>query len=213
LERKKPQSYQLQGVLLLLTEKQDHLAVIVGKGFPSYLGVLNEHLRKRDVEVRHLSDLSLEEEHSQIAKQFASEINTRLMASTGCVSVVSIVDNARSDEKPSSESCIPNKIRCVLQEITQKCNPCLVKRLRLVTVSFSNSRKDFKTLKMATREVMSCLIDQGVVCLGVFVCTDLENQKDEADMSKLMEKAAELTTSAILDVPPVLNGVTFDTIT
>jgi len=37
--------------------------------------------------------------------------------------------------------------------------------------------------------------------------------KDEADMSKLMEKAAELTTSAILDVPPVLNGQTFDTIT
>ena len=106
---------------------------------------------------------------------------------------------------------------------------------------------------MATREVMSCLIDQSVVCLGVFVCTDLENQQvqaifnctvalkffknnqphgniwkpifyfyflflllflqDAADMSKLIEKAAELTTSAILDVPPVLNGQTFDTIT
>jgi len=203
----------LRGVLLSLTEKQDHLAVIVGKGFPSYLDVLNEHLRKRDVEVRLLSNLSLEEQHSQTAKQLVSDISSRLMASRGGVSVVSVVDNTRSDEKPSSESCIPNKMRCVLQEITQKCNPCLVKRLRLVTVSFSNSRKDFKTFKITTREVMSCLNDQGVVCFGVFVCPVLENQQDEADMSKLMEKAAELTTSAILDVPPVLNGQTFDTIT
>ena len=32
-----------------------------------------------------------------------SEINSRLMASTGCVSVVFVVDNSKSDDKPTSE--------------------------------------------------------------------------------------------------------------
>ena len=37
--------------------------------------------------------------------------------------------------------------------------------------------------------------------------------QDKVSVSKLMEKAAELTTSAMLDVPSIFNGQTFDTIT
>ena len=38
-------------------------------------------------------------------------------------------------------------------------------------------------------------------------------QQENPDNSKLAEKAAELTIGALLDVPPIFNGQTFDAIT
>ncbi|CAH3177819.1 unnamed protein product, partial [Porites lobata] len=150
------------------------------------------------------SDLSAEKQDSfeTSAEQLISEV------SHGSVSVVFPLD-----DKTSSTVCVPASVMQFTQEISRKCNRCHVKDLRLIIVRFSNCRKNFTEFKLAIEEMKSRVHEQGVICFGVFVSLALNNQKENPDNSKLAEKAAELTIGALLDVPPIFNGQTFDAIT
>ncbi|CAH3157978.1 unnamed protein product [Porites evermanni] len=99
------------------------------------------------------------------------------------------------------------------QEISRKYSHFHVKELRLIIVRFSNCRKNFTEFKLTIEKMKSRVHEQGIICFGVFVSLGLNNQKENPDNSKLAEKAAELTIGALLDVPSIFNGQTFDAIT
>ncbi|CAH3177821.1 unnamed protein product, partial [Porites lobata] len=150
------------------------------------------------------SDLSAEKQDSfeTSAEQLISEV------SHDSVSVVFALD-----DKTSSTVCVPASVMQFTREISRNCNHCHLKELRLIIVRFSHCRKNFTEFKLAIEEMKSRVHEQGVICFGVFVSPGLNNQKENPDNSKLAEKAAELTIGALLDVPPIFNGQTFDAIT
>ncbi|KAJ7381269.1 hypothetical protein OS493_001387 [Desmophyllum pertusum] len=202
--------YSVEGVL---REKQVHTVVVIGTGFPKFIEKLREQFHKREVVVAYLPHIQPEQDLSPtMAEQLASEINSKLMASTDCVSVVYVAQSTQSDEKASSETCSTANIKQFLREICQRFNSCMVKRVRVVNVSFSNSRKDFNTLKMATEDLKSCIHQEGISCFGVFVSPIFNNRPEDNDaVSRQIEKATELTIGAMMDVPSVFSGQTFDT--
>ncbi|XP_068670070.1 D-ribitol-5-phosphate cytidylyltransferase-like isoform X2 [Montipora foliosa] len=192
--------YSVEGVL---REEQNHSVVIMGQGCLNFFDMLNEMLQKRNVMVTHLNDAPQEE---QVLIQKVLGITSKPLAAHASLSVVVLIDNTKSEEKTSPESFSPNEVKRLLQAIPQRSNS--FKRIRLVTVGFSSTRMDFNAIKVATEEMKWFMQGHAVECFGVFVC-----QQDKSDESHLTLKAAELTTSTLLDVPSVLNGQTFDTIT
>lgn len=178
--------------------------MVIGQGLSHFCEQLKELLQKRNVAATFHSDLSAEKQDSfeTSAEQLISEV------SYGSVSVVFALD-----DKTSSTVCVPASVMQFTREISRKCNHCHLKELRLIIVRFSHCRKNFTEFKLAIEEMKSRVHEQGVICFGVFVSLALNNQKENPDNSKLAEKAAELTIGALLDVPPIFNGQTFDAIT
>ncbi|KAL9967254.1 hypothetical protein ACROYT_G025439 [Oculina patagonica] len=202
--------YSVEGVL---REKQVHVVVAVGTHFPVFIEKLHEQLHKREQVVAYLPDIPAEQKLSQtVAEQLASQINSKFVASTGCISIVYVAQSTRPDERISSESCSTANIKWFLQEICQRLDSSSIKRTRLVNVIFANSSKEFSAHKMATEDVKSCMHEQGMTCFGVFVPPIPSNTaKDEDLISRQIVKAAELTVGAMMDVPSVFSGQTFDT--
>jgi len=124
------------------------------------------------------------------------------------VSLVCLIDHTKSNEKLSSGGLAPSYIGRFFQGIFERSNS--LRRFRLVNVEFSNKRRDFSVLQATTAD-MKMLVKKpaAVECFGVFVC---QQCKVDESRARLVSKAAELTASALFDVPSVLNGQTFDTV-
>ncbi|CAH3179655.1 unnamed protein product [Porites lobata] len=191
--------YAVEGVL---QEKKIRRALVIGQGLSHFCEQLKELLQKRNVAVSYIKAFS-----RKIIKIL--ELSLQISeVSHGSVSVVFALD-----DKTSSTVCVPTFVMQFTREISRKCNHCHLKELRLIIVRFSHCRKNFSEFKLAIEEMKSRVHEQGVICFGVFVSLGLNNQKENPDNSKLAEKAAELTIGALLDVPPIFNGQTFDAIT
>lgn len=200
--------YSVEGVL---REQQVHVVAVVGTHCPKFVEKLHEQFDKREVKVTYLADMAEEQQLSQtVAEQVASQINTKLKASTGCVSIVYLSESTRSDERESTKSFNTEDVKWFLRNICQKINSCLIKHTRLVNVSFSSSKKEFNSHKMATEDLQSYIHEQGITCFGVFVSPVLNRTEDNDTISRQLDKAAQLTVGALMDVPSVFSGQTFD---
>lgn len=126
------------------------------------------------------------------------------------MSLVCLIDHTKSNEKLSAGGFAPSYIERFFQGIFERSNS--LRRFRLVNVEFSNKRRDLNVLQATTAD-MKLLVKKpaAVECFGVFVCQQCK--ADDESRARLVSKAAELTASALFDVPSVLNGQTFDTVT
>jgi len=67
---------------------------------------------------------------------------------------------------------------------------------------------------MATEDLKSYIHEQGVTCFGVFLSPVLNNRTEDNDtISRQFERAAQLTIGALMDVPSIFSGQTFDSST
>lgn len=193
--------YSFEGIL---REKLCHPMVVVGEDCFNFFRELNVILQRRNALVTRLEDVPKDEE---LLIQKVFEIESRQLVSAGSVSLVRLIDHTKSNEKLSSEGFAPSYIERLFQGIFKRSNS--LRRFRLVNVEFSNTRRDFNVLQATTAD-MKLLMPAAVECFGVFVC---QQCKADESRARLVSKAAELTASALFDVPSVLNGQTFDTVT
>lgn len=195
--------YSLEGIL---REKLCHPVVVVGKDCFNFFSELSVILQRRNALVTRLEDVPKNEE-LLIEKVF--EIKSRQLVFVGSVSLVCLIDHTKSNEKLSAGGFAPSYIERFFQGIFERSNS--LRRFRLVNVEFSNKRRDLNVLQATTAD-MKLLVKKpaAVECFGVFVC---QQCKADESRARLVSKAAELTASALFDVPSVLNGQTFDTVT